>query len=116
MPETVIVQVQPPEGVVMAIRVTVIKRLGAFALHHPYDDIQKEYYTLTHVPSGRCVLSDEFVIDARLPIPMLMPVLTEIAALFPADALTSLTPLTKAVVDALTRVIENMEKAILSDV
>lgn len=112
--ERVTVIVKAEEGLQTGVRVPVIKRFGSLVLHRPHDDYMNEFLTLTHAKSGRTVLEGNFVIDARLPLPMLTPVLTEIAALFPDDAAT-MTATMAAVRDALCRVIENMEKLLLAD-
>lgn len=92
---------------VMAIRVTAVTTFGDVAVHHPHDDDEHQYYALTHIPTGRAVL-DDFVIDARLSIAVLTPVITEIAGLF-RDRKTPLSDVDKAVLNALIRVIEHME-------
>lgn len=106
------IQIQQ-SGNVMATRVSVVTTFGEIALHHPWDDDDKLYYSLTHIPTGRAIL-EEFVIDARLSIASLSPVLIGIAEIF-TERTAKLTENDKSVLHALIGVIERMEKALLSD-
>lgn len=92
---------------VMATRVVAVTIFGDVAVHHPHDDDERLYYELTHISSGRAIL-DDFVIDARLSLSSLTPVISEIAGIF-RDRTTPLTEIDKAVINALIRVIERME-------
>lgn len=107
------IQIQQ-SGNIMATRVSVVTTFGEIALHHPWDDDDKLYYSLTHIPTGRAVL-DDFVIDARLSIASLSPVLIGIAEIF-NERTTKLTETEKTVLNALIGIIERMEKALLSEV